>query len=92
MGTVIKLPTLYNRSVDMKIEDFERLGEAEQRVLIFGAEKLTERNTASENIQLFKIDNFFVEVMTSLKQKLKRHIHTYSFKNLPVEYSRVILQ
>ncbi len=67
----------------MTIDIFNFLDEQKKVELIFDADKITEKVDNGANYNLFQIDNFFVEVKTSLEGKFKRSFTTYSLNELP---------
>lgn len=75
----------------MTPEKFNSLNEQHKVELIFDANKITEKVDNKANYQLFQINNFFVEVKTSLEGKFKRSFTTYTLKELPVEYAGEVL-
>jgi len=41
--------------------------------------------------ELFQIDNFFIEVKTSLQHKFRRVVATFSFKEVPHVYAAKVM-
>lgn len=60
----------------MSIEEFQSLSEEERKIVIFEAEKVSEREDATSKYELFKIDNFYIQVKTSISHSFKRIIET----------------
>lgn len=75
----------------MTIEDFNLLDDHQKVQLIFDADKISEKVDNEANYQLFQIENFFVEVRTSLEGKFKRSFTFYTLKELPAEYASEVL-
>lgn len=75
----------------MTIKNFNLLEEHQKVQLIFDADKMSEKADNEANYQLFRIDNSFVEVKTSLEGKFKRSFTFYTLKNLPAEYASEVL-
>ena len=74
----------------MTTDEFNDLDEETQNVLIFQSEKITETRNTFVKFELFKIDNLYIETKTSLINRLKRHINTYTFNDLPLYYAGFI--
>ncbi|MDB5245742.1 MAG: hypothetical protein JWQ40_136 [Segetibacter sp.] len=72
----------------MVAEEFNKLSEEMKSRLIFDANKITERKDGSFTWELFKIDNFFIEIKRCIGNTLKRVISTYSIKDLPLIYRK----
>jgi len=70
----------------MTAEQFDSLSEEHKNIQIFEAKKITERFQHRDKYELFQIDDFFVEIKTSIQQKFKRVIFTYTSKDIPGDY------
>lgn len=75
----------------MTLEDFTVLPEQEKRMVLFDANKVDERIDQINRYELFKVDQFFIEVKTCLVGKFKRFIQPYTLKDLPLEYCGKVL-
>jgi hypothetical protein len=75
----------------MTVNDFNKLDEDSKKVMIFEAKKVVEKQDGFTKFQLFKIDNFFVETKTTLKNFTKRCLTTYTVRELPSMYSGDVL-
>ncbi|MDQ6815357.1 MAG: hypothetical protein M3040_16600 [Bacteroidota bacterium] len=71
----------------MTVEQFNSLDEEQKKAAIFDAKKVTERVNQVEKYELFQIDNFFIEIKTSLRQRFRRVIATFSSKEVPKIYA-----
>lgn len=74
----------------MSIEEFNLLDEQSKRVIIFEADKITERNDNLTKFQLYTFDDFFIETKTSRQNSFKRTISTYTVKELPFYYTNAV--
>jgi hypothetical protein len=72
----------------MTAEQFETLSEEHKNIQIFEAKKLTERFQQRDKYELFQIDDFFVEIKTSLQHRFRRVILTYTRKDILGEYPK----
>lgn len=70
----------------MRMEEFNDLSEESKRLIIFDADKVSEKLIDSIKYELFATDNFFVEAKTSVEYNSKRTISTYSIDTLSVMY------
>ncbi len=61
----------------MTIEEFNRLDEQSKKIFLFEADKIDERDEGLTKIQLFKIDDFFIETRRNNETPSKRYISTY---------------
>lgn len=86
---IILRPVFVN--LEMTPEEFNNLDDASKKVLLFDARKVVEKQDGFSRFQLFKIDNFFVEAKTSLKNFTRRCLTTYTVKDLPVMYAGDVL-
>jgi hypothetical protein len=72
----------------MTAEQFDTLSEEHKNIQIFEAKKVTERFQQRDKYELFQIDDFFVEIKTSLQNKSRRVILTYTKSDIPGEYRK----
>lgn len=70
----------------MTIEEFDDLSEQSKHSVIFDAQKVGERQTDVNRFELFKSHDFFIEVKTSLHDRIRHTITSYVFKNIPPNY------
>ena len=82
-GTVINIIL---QIVIMTLEQFDILSEEDKSIEIFEAIKVTERFNQRDKYELFQIDDFFVEIKTSLQHLSRRVISTYTSRNVPGDY------
>jgi len=61
----------------MTLEDFNRLDEQSKKIFLFEADKVGERDEGLTKIQLFKIDDFFIETRRNTETHPKRYIAAY---------------
>ncbi|MDB5246783.1 MAG: hypothetical protein JWQ40_1177 [Segetibacter sp.] len=71
----------------MTVEEFNKLDDQNKKVLIFEASKIAERNEDFKKFELFNIDDFFVEIMSSRFLKFRRTMAVYTQQDLPLVYS-----
>ena len=71
----------------MRMEEFNNLDEENKRLIIFDADKVSEKLVDSTKYELFAIHDFFIETKTSISYDFKRTISTYTINNLPVRYA-----
>ena len=74
----------------MRMEEFNNLNEESKRLIIFDADKVSEKLIDSTKYELFAIHDFFIETKTSISYDFKRTISTYTINNLPVRYASEI--
>ncbi len=74
----------------MRMEEFNNLDEESKRLIIFDADKVSEKLIDSTKYELFAIHDFFIETKTSIGYNFKRTISTYTINNLPVRYASEI--
>ena len=74
----------------MRMEEFNNLDEERKRLIIFDADKVSEKLIDSIKYELFAIHDFFIETKTSISYDFKRTISTYTINNLPVRYASEI--
>jgi hypothetical protein len=74
----------------MRMEEFNNLDEERKRLIIFDADKVSEKLIDSTKYELFAIQDFFIETKTSISYDFKRTISTYTINNLPVRYASEI--
>ena len=74
----------------MRTEEFNNLEEESKRLIIFDADKVSEKLIDSTKYELFAIQDFFIETKTSIGYDFKRTISTYTINNLPVRYASEI--
>ena len=72
----------------MTPEQFDSLSEEHKNIEIFEARKITERFNQRVKFELFQIDDFFVEIKTSLQHRFRRVVSTYTRKDIPIEYPK----
>jgi len=72
----------------MTAEQFDSLSEEHKNIQIFEAKKVTERFHQRDKYELFQIDEFFVEIKTSLQHRSRRVILTYRNTDIPAEYQK----
>lgn len=75
----------------MTVNEFEQLSPEEKVVVIFEAQKLTERMDDLVKVELFCFDNFYIEIKTSNLSGFKRTIKTYTLRDLPPAYARHLI-
>ena len=61
----------------MTAPKFEMLDENEKKIVLFEAKKIAEKKEDNYKIELFQVDDFFIESKTSLDSKAKRVLTTY---------------
>ena len=76
----------------MSSEIFNRLPDFEKSQIVFDAEKIDEVNDGFRSYSLFRIDNLYVEVTTSLDRKFRKQVKGYELKDLPLIYSGHVLE
>ena len=76
----------------MTLEHFEKLSAEEKNKWLLQAEKLAERLDNFTKVQLYRVNNFYVETRTSMLGRFKRKIKTYSNSRLPINYVTTINQ
>jgi hypothetical protein len=69
------------------MEEFNNLDEERKRLIIFDADKVSEKLIDSTKYELFAIQDFFIETKTSISYDFKRTISTYTINTLPVMYA-----
>jgi hypothetical protein len=74
----------------MTVEQFNNLNEDQKKAAIFDAKKVTERVDKVVKYELFQIDNFFIEIRTSLQHRFRRVVATFSSKEVPKVYAGMI--
>lgn len=74
----------------MRMEEFNNLDEENKRLIIFDADKVSEKLIDSTKYELFAIHDFFIETKTSISYNFKRTISTYTIDNLPIRYASEI--
>ena len=62
----------------MSLEEFNRLDEQSKKVFLFEADKIAERDEGLTKIQLFKIDDIFIEKRRNLENPYRRYITTFT--------------
>ncbi len=67
----------------MTIEEFNNLDEESKQVIIFEADKISERKDDFTKYELFTIHDFFIEIKTSVSYDSKRVTTLYTLNNLP---------
>ncbi|GEO12097.1 hypothetical protein [Segetibacter aerophilus] len=76
----------------MTIDQYNNLPDKQKKELLIDAIKIGEHEDEIATYELFKIDDFYVEVSRSVTYKFRRILHTYPFKdNLP-NYVGVVAQ
>ncbi len=75
----------------MTAEEFNELDEGRKDVMIFEADKIAEVRSSYTTFELFSIDRFYIEARSSVNNKFKRSISTYTLSNLPVIYGGYVL-
>ncbi len=83
---------MFKKAKDMTIEEFNKLSDRCKKELLIDAKKLAEREDAVAKYEIFKIDDFFVEVSRSITFKFRKIINTFSSKEKPVELATFQLQ
>ena len=71
----------------MRMEEFNNLDEESKRLIIFDADKVSEKLIDSTKYELFAIHDFFIETKTSISYDFKRNISTYTINTLPARYA-----
>ena len=71
----------------MSIEDFNSLPEQRKKEIIVDAIKVAEHEEDIVKFELFRIDNFFVEVSRSIIKRFRKVTNTYLPNNLPAIYA-----
>ena len=67
----------------MSLEEFNRLDEQSKKVFLFEADKIAERDEGLTKIQLFKIDDIFIETRRNLENPSRRYITTFTSHEIP---------
>jgi hypothetical protein len=78
---------VYLKATIMNRETFDNLSEPEKNALIFDANKIDDLSDEFFHYQLFKIDNFYIEVITAVDQYARKQVNTYLVKNIPLLYA-----
>lgn len=71
----------------MTIEEFNILSESDKKGLLVDANKISEYEDDIAKHELFKIDNFFIEVSISVTYRFRKITNTYSQEDIPVVYT-----
>lgn len=71
----------------MSVEEFNTLSDRQKKEIIVDAEKIAEREDDVAKYELFRIDNFFVEVSRSITYRFRKILNTYSVKDIPTHYA-----
>ena len=71
----------------MRMEEFNNLDEERKRLIIFDADKVSEKLIDSTKYELFAIHDFFIETKISISYDFKRTISTYTINTLPLRYA-----
>ena len=71
---------------DMNSEEFNNLDEETQRVILFEADKISEKHNEYTKFELFYIRDIFIETRTSMRNHFRRTITTYTLNTLPLIY------
>lgn len=71
----------------MTIEDFNSLPAQRQKEIIVDAQKVAEFKDDSVKYEVFKIDQFFVEVKVSFLKKYRKITKTFYPSDFPLLYS-----
>jgi hypothetical protein len=69
---------LFKQRVEMTVEEFNILSEVGKKELLIDAKKITEYEDDIAKHELFRIDNFFVEVSISVTHRFRKITNTYS--------------
>jgi len=64
----------------MTLEEFNRLDEESKKIFLFEADKIAEKDEGPTKIQLFRIDDFFIETRRNIESPSKRYISAYTTK------------
>ena len=76
----------------MRMEEFNNLDEESKRLIIFDADKVSEKLIDSTKYELFAIHDFFIETKTSISYDFKRTVSTYTINTLPKYGSNCIFK
>jgi len=76
----------------LSILQFNNLADFEKKKMLAGSVKLSEHKKGNRKFELFKINNFYVEVITTFAFKTYRQIKSYEYNNVPFVYKADILQ
>jgi hypothetical protein len=61
----------------MTLEEYNSLDDQTKKVFLFEADKVAERNEGLTKIQLYKIDDFFIETRRNIEDPSRRLISTF---------------
>jgi hypothetical protein len=75
----------------MTFDDFQALPEHRQKELLVDAEKLDQHLMNNKRLELYRIDDFFVEVITSFEYRYRKIVNCYNWKDIPFFYSATVL-
>ncbi|MCW3105810.1 MAG: hypothetical protein JWQ09_316 [Segetibacter sp.] len=77
----------------MLIEDFNSLPEDRKMTIIVDAQKIGEyENGDIARYELFRVDNFYVEVKVSFLYRYRKIINAYDLKDVPLVYSGKVIE
>ena len=71
----------------MTMQEFNNFNEESKRLIIFDADKVSEKFIDSTKYELFAIHDFFIETKTSIRHNVKRTIVVYTRNTLPDKYA-----
>ena len=76
----------------MTIEQYNNLPDREKKHLLIDAKKVTEYEDEIATYELFRLDDFYIEVSRSVTYKFRKILNTYEFKDIPLVYSANVLK
>ncbi|MDQ6815335.1 MAG: hypothetical protein M3040_16490 [Bacteroidota bacterium] len=74
----------------MTIEQYNNLTDNQKKNLLIDALKIDEHEDEIATYELFRIDDFFVEVSRSVTYKFRKILNTYSIRDVPRSYLQKI--
>ncbi|GEO11879.1 hypothetical protein [Segetibacter aerophilus] len=71
----------------MTIDQYNNLTDRQKKELLIDAVKIDEHEDDIATYELFKIDDFYIEVSRSVTYKFRRILSTYSLEEIPPKYA-----
>jgi hypothetical protein len=70
----------------MTIEEYNQLSDKQKKYLLVDAEKIAEYVDDVASYELFRVDEFFIEVSKSVTYRFRKILNTYLLKDVPEKY------
>ncbi|GEO09497.1 hypothetical protein [Segetibacter aerophilus] len=71
----------------MNLEQYNNLPDRQKKELLIDAFKIDEHEDEISTYELFRIEDFYVEVSKSVIFKFRKILNTYALKDIPLNYA-----